>query len=476
MKLAVRLTADAPSGRPGGSAAADAEEQVALVGRVEAAGPEAPPPVGGGGARGGHERQEDGQEQQSGGHVATITRNGSWEHQQRGSRLLAGRPGRRASAGDQQADPAGAVLVLDRLCDADVGQPAAALEAPVELPGALLLDAVGGPDGHERAAGQEADEHADDDRCGHRLPLRMLRSSTVTRSTASDPMTARRSVAKRDTAVARILGDRHRPRPRLSTPPLCYPPTLQRAPAHDLRSARIPYQPGGSGRTRTSLAEDRPVAARHEGPSGRRRRRAPQRCAMRGVRQAGGPRTVRFPLGGEAVPSASNVAEVEAIKGRLEGSVAALLTEYRGLDVKELFELRASLRGSSTEYRVLKNTLTTIAAREAGYQDLLPLLQGPTAVAFVHGDPVQAAKDLAEFARTPPALVAKGGVLDGRVLAADEVRRLATLESREVLLARLAGLFQAPLQQTASLLAAPLRQVATMTSALRDQTNQQSEQ
>ena len=179
------------------------------------------------------------------------------------------------------------------------------------------------------------------------------------------------------------------------------------------------------------------------------------------------------------MPSASNVAEVEAIKDRLEGSVAALLTEYRGLDVKELFELRASLRGSSTEYRVLKNTLTSIAAREAGYQDLVPLLQGPTAVAFVHGDPVQAAKDLAEFARTHPALVVKGGVLDGRVLAADEVRRLATLESREVLLARLAGMLQASLQQTASLLAAPLRQVATMTSALRDQhesVNQESEQ
>jgi large subunit ribosomal protein L10 len=169
------------------------------------------------------------------------------------------------------------------------------------------------------------------------------------------------------------------------------------------------------------------------------------------------------------VPSASNVAEVETIKGRLQGSVAALLTEYRGLNVRELFELRASLRGSSTEYRVLKNTLTSIAVREAGYQDLIPLLEGPIAVAFVHGDPVQAAKDLAEFARTHPALVVKGGVMDGKVLAADEVRRLATLESREVLLARLAGLFQAPLQQTASLLAAPLRQVATMTSALRDQ-------
>jgi large subunit ribosomal protein L10 len=170
------------------------------------------------------------------------------------------------------------------------------------------------------------------------------------------------------------------------------------------------------------------------------------------------------------VPNASNIAEVEAIKGRLEGSVAALLTEYRGLRVAELGELRASLRGSSTEYRVLKNTLTSIAVREAGYEGLVSLLQGPTAVAFVHGDPVQAAKDLAEFARSHPALIVKGGVMDGKVLGADEVRQLATLESREVLLARLAGLLQASAQQTVNLLAAPLRQVATMTAALRDKT------
>jgi large subunit ribosomal protein L10 len=169
------------------------------------------------------------------------------------------------------------------------------------------------------------------------------------------------------------------------------------------------------------------------------------------------------------VPNASNVAEVEAIKERLEGAVAALLTEYRGLKVKDLGELRASLRGSATEYKVLKNTLTSIAAREVGYGELVSLLEGPTAIAFVHGDPVQAAKDLAEFARTHPALVVKGGVLDGKVLDADEVRRLATLESRDVLLARLAGMFQGSLQQTVNLLAAPLRQVATMTAALRDQ-------
>jgi large subunit ribosomal protein L10 len=188
------------------------------------------------------------------------------------------------------------------------------------------------------------------------------------------------------------------------------------------------------------------------------------------MRQSDGLGPSVFFCGGEAVPNASNVAEVEAIKGRLEGSVAALLTEYRGLKVAELGELRASLRGSSTEYRVLKNTLTSIAVRQAGYEDLVGLLQGPTAVAFVHGDPVQAAKDLAEFARSHPALVVKGGVLDGKVLGADEVRRLATLESREVLLARLAGLLQASAQQTVNLLAAPLRQVATMTAALRDKT------
>ncbi len=95
------------------------------------------------------------------------------------------------------------------------------------------------------------------------------------------------------------------------------------------------------------------------------------------------------------MPNASKVAEVEAIKGYLNGSVAALLTEYRGLKVKDMGELRDSLRGSQTDYRVLKNTLTGIAASEAGFQELLPLLDGPTAVAFVHGDPVQAAKDLA---------------------------------------------------------------------------------
>jgi large subunit ribosomal protein L10 len=168
------------------------------------------------------------------------------------------------------------------------------------------------------------------------------------------------------------------------------------------------------------------------------------------------------------VPNASNVAEVEAIKGRLDDSVAALLTEYRGLKVSELGELRTALRGSSTEYKVLKNTLASIAAKDKGHDDLLQYLEGPTAVAFVKGDAVQAAKDLSEFARNHPALVLKGGLVEGRVLNPDEVKQLATLESREVLLAKLAGMMQASLQQAAILLSAPLRQVATMTAALRD--------
>src|SRR4029453_5470780 len=123
------------------------------------------------------------------------------EDEQRRAGLLTGwaggwRAAGLAGPGDEQADPAGAGLVLDRLGDAEGGQPAAALEPAVELPGALLLDAAGGPHGHERSAGDEADEQADDDRRGHRLPLRMLRSSTLIRSTASEPMTVRRPEPK----------------------------------------------------------------------------------------------------------------------------------------------------------------------------------------------------------------------------------------------------------------------------------------
>lgn len=175
------------------------------------------------------------------------------------------------------------------------------------------------------------------------------------------------------------------------------------------------------------------------------------------------------------MPNASNVADVEKIRDHFDVSTAALLTEYRGLKVAELAELRLKLRDSGTEYRVLKNTLTGIVARDHGHEGLLPMLQGPTAIAFVKGDPVQAAKDLKEFAEEHPALVLKGGLMEGRVLDSADVERLSKMESREVLLARAAGLFKAQTQKAAGLFAAPLRQVATMTAALRDKRQENDE-
>lgn len=147
-------------------------------------------------------------------------------------------------------------------------------------------------------------------------------------------------------------------------------------------------------------------------------------------------------------------------------SQAAVLTEYRGLSVKQLTALRVAL-GADTTYAVVKNTLTTLAAREAGLEGLEGLLSGPTAVAFVNGDPVEAAKSLRDFGRTNPQLVVKGGVMDGRTLSVDDVRKLADLESREVLLAKLAGALLASLSQAVYLLNAPLAQAARLAGALQ---------
>ena len=158
-------------------------------------------------------------------------------------------------------------------------------------------------------------------------------------------------------------------------------------------------------------------------------------------------------------------AAVAELTDAFRDSSAAVLTEYRGLTVAQLKELRRSLAGNAT-YAVVKNTLTKIAAREAGVETLEPMLQGPSAVAFVSGDPVVVAKGLRDFAKAHPLLVVKGGVLDGRPLTADEVRKLADLESREVLLAKLAGGLNAPAQKLASVLAAPLSQFARLLGAL----------
>jgi large subunit ribosomal protein L10 len=161
-------------------------------------------------------------------------------------------------------------------------------------------------------------------------------------------------------------------------------------------------------------------------------------------------------------------AAVAELAEEFRGSSAVVLTEYRGLTVRQLTDLRRSL-GDSASYAVVKNTLTKIAAKEAGIEGIEDHLVGPSAIAFVKGDPVDAAKGLRDFARANPVLVIKGGVLDGKPLTADEIRKLADLESRDVLLARMAGAMKASLANAAALFQAPLTQTARLVEALRQQ-------
>jgi large subunit ribosomal protein L10 len=161
-------------------------------------------------------------------------------------------------------------------------------------------------------------------------------------------------------------------------------------------------------------------------------------------------------------------AAVAELTEKFRSSNAAVLTEYRGLTVAQLKQLRRVLSGNA-QYAVVKNTLTAIAAREAGYEGLGDDLKGPSAIAFVTGDPVEVAKGLRDFAKANPALVVKGGVLDGRPLTAAEVTKLADLESREVLLAKAAGAFTASLYQAAYLFTAPAAAAARVVDALRAQ-------
>lgn len=164
-------------------------------------------------------------------------------------------------------------------------------------------------------------------------------------------------------------------------------------------------------------------------------------------------------------------AAVDELKQSFTNADAAVLTEYRGLTVSNLKELRRSLGGDAT-YAVAKNTLTTIAAKEAGIEGLDAQLTGPTAIAFINGDIATVAKGLRDFAKANPLLVIKGGVMDGKVLDADEVKKLADLESREVLLAKLAGAMKGAPQQAVQLFAAPLAQAARAMGALETKAQQ----
>lgn len=167
-------------------------------------------------------------------------------------------------------------------------------------------------------------------------------------------------------------------------------------------------------------------------------------------------------------PRAEKVAVVDEVRQHFDESDAAILTEYRGLKVKELAELRRNLAPAGGEYRIYKNTLVRFAARDAGLGELEPMLVGPTAIAFVKGDAAAVAKSLRDYARTQPLLVIKGGVLGDKVLSSEQTAALAELPSREVLLARIAGGLAAPLQQMAGLLQALPRSFAYGLAALRD--------
>ena len=164
--------------------------------------------------------------------------------------------------------------------------------------------------------------------------------------------------------------------------------------------------------------------------------------------------------------TAAKAATIAELADNFRNSGAAVLTEYRGLSVKQLTELRTSIREHAT-YAVVKNTLTELAAKEAGVSAFDGMFSGPSAIVFVTGDAVETAKKLRDFTKAHPLLVIKAGLLDGKPLTADDIKKLADLESREVLLAKLAGALQASLSKAVYLFAAPLSQAARTVDALR---------
>jgi large subunit ribosomal protein L10 len=167
------------------------------------------------------------------------------------------------------------------------------------------------------------------------------------------------------------------------------------------------------------------------------------------------------------MPSTEKIEKVAALRERIQGSQALILAEYRGLSVHDATELRRSL-ADQARFAVAKNTLLLRAATEAGLQGLEDLLKGPTAVAFVEGDVVATAKRLVEAAKKFPALVIKGGFVEGRILTAEEARALAELESREVMLSRVAGMLKSEMSRAASMFQALQSRFVGLMEALRD--------
>lgn len=167
------------------------------------------------------------------------------------------------------------------------------------------------------------------------------------------------------------------------------------------------------------------------------------------------------------MPNAKNVAELESLKQQFEDSSSVFVTEYRGLTVDELAELRGEL-GFDVVYHVAKNTLLKIAAKEQGIEGLDEHFTGPTAVAFIKGEAVDSAKVMKKFSEGHDSLVVKGGYMDGAALNADQVKSIADLDDRETTLAKLAGAMQGNLAKAAGLFNAPASQVARLAGALQE--------
>ena len=187
-------------------------------------------------------------------------------------------------------------------------------------------------------------------------------------------------------------------------------------------------------------------------------------------------RTRSFPksqkkLGGAKTPDGHRKDKVDAVAyltDKLRNSAAVFLTEYRGLTVHELADLRVALAKQDSEYKVSKNTLARIAAKEAGFDQLIEMLEGPVAIAFTNGDAVLAAKELSEFAKKAPALLIKGALFEGHVFDAAGAKAIAALESRDVMLSKAAGMFITPIQQTANVFAATLNNFGAVLASYKD--------
>lgn len=182
---------------------------------------------------------------------------------------------------------------------------------------------------------------------------------------------------------------------------------------------------------------------------------------------AGGPFLMRKTMGGENVARPEKVAAVAEIKDKLSTAKSLVITDFRGLNVAQATELRKKLREAGVEYKVVKNTLTTIAAKECGLDDMISLLNGPTAIAFGYNDPVAPAKVISEFAKTNQALEIKGGLLEGKVLDVEGVKALANLPSREELLSQVLRSMQAPIAGLVNVLQGTIRNFVYALDAVR---------